>query len=265
MRALGLAVASTLTLALTMLASVDAHARPLPALDARVVDEAGVLDATERSRIDRLLASYEQRTGHQFAVVVLGSLEGDALESVSMRAAEQWRLGDAKRDDGAIVLLAMNERAARVEVGYGLEGTITDAVASRVIRDVMAPHLVNGHVALALEDGLDVLMKAAEGESTGLAPTAPGVVREEPSWVTLLPVVLFVVVMVMNAMSRRRRGGYGTRVGGVTNALWWTSVLGSSLGAGRGGGFGGGGFGGGGGGFGGGGGGFGGGGASGRW
>jgi uncharacterized protein len=208
------------------------------------------------------------------AVVLLRGLEGDALEDVSMRAAEQWRLGDAKRDDGLLVLLAMKERSARVEVGYGLEGVVTDALASRVIRDVMAPHLVNGHVALALEDGLDVLMKAAEGESTGLAPRAPPAVQHEPSWVSLLPIALFLVVMIMQALARRRHGHTYARRGpggAILDTMLWTSMLGGArrhggydggLGGGVGGGVGGG-FGGGS--FGGGGGGFGGGGASGRW
>lgn len=251
---------------LALFTAAQVQARELPRLDRRVVDEAGVLDPSEESRIERQLASYEQRTGHQMAVVVLRSLDGDVLEQVSLRAAEQWRLGDAKRDDGVLVLLAMRERAARIEVGYGLEGAVTDAVASRVIRDVMAPQLVNGHVAAAIEAGLDVLMRAAEGESTGLAPstTSPNVnvsARHEPSWVQLAPITLFLVVMVLSAMGRRRRGHALPRGGGLAQTLWWTSVLGGvgrSYGGSRG--FGGGGF------FGGGsGGGFGGGGASGRW
>lgn len=253
--------------AVLLIAPIAAHARALPALDARVVDEAGVLADAEQSRIERSLASYEQRTGHQMAVVLLRGLEGDALEDLSMRTAAQWRLGDAKRDDGLVVLLAMQERSARIEVGYGLEGVVTDALASRVIRDVMAPQLVNGHVAAALEDGLDVLMKAAEGEATGLAPRAPPSVQQEPSWVTLAPIALFLIVMIMQAMARRRRGSTGGRGGfggggGLLSTMLWTSMLGGGR---RGGYGGGGGFGGGGGGFGGGGGGFGGGGASGRW
>lgn len=147
----------------------------VPALDHRVTDTAGVLSASDASRIDGELAQYEQSTGHQFAVLIVPSLQGDSLEDFSLRTAERWKLGDQKRDDGLLVLVAMQEHAIRVEVGYGLEGAVSDVVAARVIRDVMAPKMRTNDVAGAVDDGLHALMRAAGGEALGPATTTPQV------------------------------------------------------------------------------------------
>jgi uncharacterized protein len=143
----------------------------VPTLDRRVTDQAGVLSASDAARIDGELAQYEQSSGHQFAVLIVPSLQGDSLEDFSIRTAEQWRLGDKKRDDGLLMVIAMQERVMRVEVGYGLEGAVPDVVASRVIRDVMAPKMRANDVAGAVSDGLHALMRAAQGESLGPAPS----------------------------------------------------------------------------------------------
>jgi uncharacterized protein len=149
--------------------AAGAWARAVPALSRRVTDEAGVFSAADVARLEQKLAAYEQATGHQFAVLVVRSLEGEALEAFAIRVAEAWKLGDARRDDGLIVLLAVDDRAVRVEVGHGLEGAVPDVVAGRVIRDVMTPRFKSGDYAGGLEDGLDALMRAAQGENVGPA------------------------------------------------------------------------------------------------
>ncbi len=124
-----------------------------PPLTGRVVDAAGVFSGKDKGQLEQELTAFEQQTGHQLAVVVVGSLEGASVEEASLQTAELWRLGDKHRDDGMLLFVGTGDRRVRVEVGYGLEGVVTDAVASRVLRDVVIPRFVNGDLgpALALE------------------------------------------------------------------------------------------------------------------
>lgn len=232
--------------------TAHAHARQVPTLRQRVEDQAAVLSATERASLENQLAAYEQRTGHQFAVLTVPSLEGDPIEDFSIRVAEAWKLGDKARDDGLIVVLALQERKVRIEVGYGLEGVVTDAVSAQVIARDMSPHFRRAAYGEGLLAGLDTLMKVAAGEATGAARKAPTEDRPGGSdW--LVPVVFIIIFILLSGGGRggrRRRGGF---------FMFPPIGMGGWSAGGRGG------FGGGGGGFGGGGGGFGGGGASGSW
>lgn len=281
-----LPLSAVLALAMVALGG-QAWARPVPPLTSRVTDEAAALSPSGRTALEQKLASYEQRTGHQFAVLLVRSLEGDGLEDFSLRVVEAWKLGDAKRDDGLLVLVALAERDARIEVGYGLEGAVTDALSSQVIRNVFAPAFKEGRFEDGLGAGLDLLMKAAQGESVRVGPVARRRTHGTHSTSTLFA-ILFVAVSFLSFLPRVVRsplvglvgaglawvfglsllGALGLFFGGMVLGLFsfrgarWGSGLGGSWHTGRGG-FGGGGFGGGG--FGGGGGGFGGGGASGKW
>lgn len=230
-----------------------AHAREIPALQAHVNDTAGMLSTEERAQLEQKLSEYEHKTGRQFALLTIDSLNGDALEDFSIRVVEAWKLGQKGKDSGLLLLVVKNEHKLRVEVGYGLEGTVTDAFSSRVIRNVLTPALRAGKVEAGLEQAFDLLMRQAAGEDVpGSAvpdPEAPpaGGGPSPLGWIALL-FILGPFLIPLLLFSARRRGGGGFGGGGF-----------------GGGGFGGGGFGGGGGGFSGGGGGFGGGGASGSW
>ncbi len=249
-----------------------------PALKARVNDLAGLLDVQAQTALEQTLAAYEARTGHQFALLIIPSLQGDPLEDFSIRVVEQWKLGDAKRDDGLLMLIALKDRKVRIEVGYGLEGAIPDAVAKRVIEDFITPSFKAERYAEGIHAGFDALMKAAEHESLGAPPHMQR--RVEGSGWMVLSMMLFFVALVLGRVSRFVRvplmGSLGVALGyfvlhGVLGMVFGGLVgfMLSMLPAARGRGFplgpmgGGGGFGGGG--FGGGGGGFGGGGASGGW
>lgn len=151
------------------LVGATATAREVPAMEGRVNDLAGVLDVGSHQRLEQLLAAHEKATGHQFAVLIVPSLEGDPLEDFSIRVVESWKLGAEKEDDGLLVLVAMQERKIRIEVGYGLEGEIPDARAGRVISNVMRPHFRRGEVGGGIEEGLIALMRA-----TGWSPPAAG-------------------------------------------------------------------------------------------
>ncbi len=248
-----------LSLSLVLFFSAGLRAEvELPQLKGRVNDQAGLLATAEQAQLERQLSEYEKSTGHQFVFVSVPSLEGDAIESFSIRLAEQWKLGDKERDDGLLFIVAQKERKVRIEVGYGLEGAIPDAVASRVIRDQVAPAFSQGAYSEGIKSAFSTLMSAASGEAQK-PPSDEGARRRKKKrspfgaflWLGIVGLILFL----------KRGGGTG---GGRSRRRYYGSMGGLGLGGGLGGsGFGGGGFGGGS--FGGGGGGFGGGGSSGGW
>jgi len=223
-----------------------------PPLRAHVNDYARVLPADRAAALEAKLTAYEQSSGQQFALLTVDSLQGDALETFAIRVAEQWKLGNEKRDDGLVLIVVAKERKLRIEVGYGLEGMVPDAVAARVIREIMTPAFQRGDYPGGIDGAFDALMRAASGKAPPeAAPTAEPRAAAQRSPLALLgPLIFFVLLMLMS------RGGRGR------GAMMW---LGPLIGAGMGNLGGGGRRGGGGGGFRGGGGGFGGCAASGGW
>lgn len=205
------------------LAASPAHAREVPLLRGRVTDEAGALGA-RAAALEQTLAAYERDTGHQFAVLVVRSLEGENLEVFSMKVAERWRLGDRRRDDGLLLLVAIDDRAARIEVGYGLEGAVPDVVAGRVLREHMTPRFAAGDYAGGVEAGLDALMRAARGEALGPAPTSSRGVSERGRW---QPFVFFglVALSVLLRLPRVVRAPFGALVGGVVGWFVLESLI----------------------------------------
>lgn len=239
------------------LAPARTWALDIPKLSARVNDYASLLSNSEAQQLEARLEAFEAKTGHQYALLTVPSLKGVPIEEYALKVVEAWRLGDEKRDDGLLLVIALNDRKMRIEVGYGLEGEIPDAIASRVIREVLQPTFRRGEYAYGIQAAFDVLIQAAGGDGQA-APEPPR--RAQRQRGGGLPVGLFVVVLVFLALSMFGGGGRGgrRRRGGGFFVL--------PMGGGGFGGFGGGGgWGGGGGGFSGGGGGFGGGGASGDW
>jgi uncharacterized protein len=230
-----------------------ALARDVPALRGHVNDDAGMLSASAEQALEQKLAGYEQQTQHQFALLTIESLEGDALEDFSIRVVESWKLGQKGKDDGLLLLIVKRERKLRIEVGYGLEGDVTDAFSAQVIRNVITPALRAGNVEQGVGQAFDVLMKKAAGESVPQAAVAPP--RRERSGrspVGLLIMAFLVLSFFVLPLFTRggRRGGF---LAGAIGGGWGGYGGGSRGGGGWGGGGGGGGFGGGGGGFGGGG------------
>lgn len=257
-----------------LLASFSAGALEVPPPPTRwVTDRAGILGGTEADLLNRKLSDFEQETGAQFIIYIFPSLEGESMEDFTIRAVGRWKAGQKKYDNGLVLFVFVQEQRVRVEVGYGLEGTITDAVSSRVIREQIAPAFQQKRYYDGLNAAATELMtRIRKGE----APVEPlqrrgagGGQRSGGEDIGIVPVlfilfIVFFVLVPMFAGGRRGRGGCGGCIfpfffpgGGITFGG------GGYRGGGGFGGFGGGGFGGGG--FSGGGGGFGGGGASGGW
>jgi uncharacterized protein len=238
----------------------SAFALEVPALRARVNDYANLLPADAEKRLEDRLSAFEQKTGNQFAVLTIESLEGDPLEDFSIRVVESWKLGEKKQDNGLLLLVVKRDRKVRVETGYGLEGSITDAVSSRVIRNVIAPAFRGGDYAGGIGQAMESLKTVASGGKLDLPEAAARPAQRQrkrgfdPG---ILLFVIFLIPLLLPLFSRGRRFGRGG--GGFYGGYYGGGFGGGSFGGGGGGGFGGGGFGGGGGGS------FGGGGASGNW
>jgi uncharacterized protein len=243
-----LSVALLAALALVLQVSV-ARALEVPPLQGRVNDHAGVLPAQDKAALEARLEAYERKTGHQLAILIVPSLEGDPLEDFTIRVGEAWKLGRKGADDGIILFVAVNDRKIRIEVGYGLEGELPDALAERIRREVIVPAFRAGDMPGGIARAVSAITAATGGEGEALPPQQR--VRRDNSR-GISPYFLLIVVLFLFLGGGRGMGGF---------------IVGSALG----GGFGRGGFGGGGGGsrgsggFRGGGGGFGGGGASGGW
>jgi uncharacterized protein len=223
----------------------------LPALTGRVVDLANVLSPAQEAALTEQLAAHEQRTSNQVVVATVPSLQGYDIERFAVELFRAWGLGQKDRNNGVLLLVAPNERAVRIEVGYGLEGTLTDALSADIIQNRILPRFRAGDVPGGITSGVDGILAAIEGTYQPVAPP------HSPSdqYRALIPVLFFIgwliFVNILRTQRRQRRWIYGSGVPGV-----W---IGPGWGGGRGG------FGSGGGGFSGGGGSSGGGGASGRW
>jgi uncharacterized protein len=281
------AVAASLCLA-ALLASADV---PVPPLTGRVIDLTGTLSGGAVNRLETELADFEAKKGSQIAVLIVPSTQPEEIEQYGIRVAEQWKLGRKGVDDGAILLVAKDDRQVRIEVGYGLEGALSDAISNRIIDETIRPHFKSGDYDAGVEAGVKQMISVADGEPL----PAPDRRWEHKSGMgNLLPLGLVLVVVasgVLRAIFGRLFGSLATAglAGGIVwlishllalglgagvVAFLFAMLLGSGRGwsagsggwrGGFGGGIGGGSFGGGGGGFSGGGGSFGGGGASGSW
>ena len=256
---------SFLAAALVFLMAASAFALEVPPAPTQwFTDRANLVSASDAAALNQKLAAFEQASGAQFIVYVLPSLEGDSVEDFTIRAVEKWKVGQAKYDNGLVLFVFVQDRKVRVEVGYGLEGTITDAFSSRVIRQHIAPRFQQNDWAGGLNAGADALMAQIRKGEAPVEPMARGEGEAAGTGSVLFMIILFVIIFfVLPSMLRGRRGG---GCGGCLPLFFFPGGGGGITFGGHRGGFGGGGFGGGGfGGFSGGGGGFGGGGATGGW
>jgi len=167
-------------LAALLLSGAAAAALEVPYLSGRVVDEAGIVPPDAAARIEETLRAFEEETGAQVAVLTVPSLEGEVLEDYSLKVAETWGLGREDRDDGVLLLVARDDRQLRIEVGYGLEGALTDAEAGRIVRNVIVPRFKAGDYGGGIEAGVDAVVGTIRGEE-GLIPEDSGPIEGAPT------------------------------------------------------------------------------------
>lgn len=152
-----------------------AQAAPqFPALTGRVVDNAGLLPASGEQALDTLLAQHERETGNQVVVVTVEDLQGYAIEDFGYQLGREWGIGQAQRDNGALLIVAPKERKVRIEVGYGLEGALTDAVAHNIIQTVILPRFRRDDYAGGIRAGVDAMLAAIAGTYEPLPETRRG-------------------------------------------------------------------------------------------
>ncbi|MDO8409633.1 MAG: TPM domain-containing protein [Phenylobacterium sp.] len=269
MRSFGAACALAFGLVLAIAGTGQAQTAPtFPALSGRVVDGADMLSPQTEAQLTQQLAALESATGRQLVVVTLPDLQGYEIEDYGYQLGRHWGIGEAETDSGALFIVAPNQRKVRIEVGYGLEPILTDALSSTILQAVVLPQFRNGEMEAGVIAGTQAIidqLALPEDEALARAAAAAEQPRSEEGLIAPIIFVLFIVLWIvggfMGAFGRGRGRGRGRRRGG--SSLWWLLPLLLSSSGGRGGGGGGGGFGGGG--FSGGGGGFGGGGSSGSW
>lgn len=247
-----------LLLLLAAAGSVTAALRVPPPPDRRLNDYAGALTPAERDRLEQKLIQRERGTSNQIVVAVFRSLEGESLEDYSIRLAQAWRIGRKGLDNGVIFLVFVDDRKMRIEVGYGLEAHLTDAVASSILRDVAAPRFREGRLADGVAAGLDAIDQAIAGTYQRPASSAPRPRSAIDTYWTLFLFAIFVGGLLWVILPALFVSAAARRHGWTGGSRGWGGPFIGGGGFSSGGGFGGGGFSGGGGGFGGGG-------ASGSW
>ena len=245
-------------LMLVGLAGVAFAALPIPPPpDHRINDYANALSAAERTRLEDLLRERERESSNQIVVAIFRSLEGENLEDYSIRLAQAWRIGQKGLDNGVIFLVFIEDRKMRLEVGYGLESKLTDALSSQILRQVVAPRFREGKTAEGIGAGLTAIEQAIAGTYHAQPEPARGGGQGIMAVILLFIVVagLFSIISPALLQSHVRRQGWTGGSRGWGGPIVFPGGWGGGLGGGGGGG----------GDFSGGGGGFGGGGASGDW
>jgi uncharacterized protein len=243
-------------LAGALLVAGIAAAAAIPANDGWVTDLAGLLTPEQERSLETLMQSYEAGTANEVALLTVPNLGGEPIERFALEVGRSWGIGKKERNNGALVVVAKDERKIRIEVGRGLEGSVTDSISGRIIRDVIAPRFKAGDYYGGLRSGIEALHAAAGGDYGKIPRQQEG---RQVHGLGAIPLILFILILIA-----LRGGGRRGRRGGAGALPWILYGILSSRGGGR---SGGGWSGGGGGGFGGfgGGGGFSGGGASGGW
>jgi uncharacterized protein len=183
--------------ALALLAAVPSLAAvEVPFLSGRVNDTARMLSDEQRQRVEAILAELEQATGAQGAILTIDTLDGEAIEDFSLRVAETWKLGQKGKDNGVLVLVARDDRKMRIEVGYGLEGALTDALSSRILDEVMRPRFRAGDFGGGIEAGTNAIARTIRGEQAlpAEAPTGQSF-ADAPWWGRAFGLGMFVLVV----------------------------------------------------------------------
>lgn len=192
----------------------------VPPLTARVTDLTGTLSADEVGALDQTLHGFEARRGTQIAVLIVASTAPETIEQLGIRVAEQWKVGRKNIDDGAILIVAKNDRTLRIEVGYGLESVLTDATSNRIINEFIVPRFREGDFYGGLTHGIDQMILVADGESLPPPSNAPSEAASFREYVPVLLLFAFVVGGFLRSVLGRIPGALVT--GGLLGFLGWT-------------------------------------------
>ncbi|MFH1339817.1 MAG: YgcG family protein [Pseudomonadota bacterium] len=198
----------------------------VPPLSGRVVDQTGTLSSGDIAALTQTLKDLETRKGSQVAVLIVPTTEPESIEQFSIRVAEAWKIGRKKIDDGALLVVAKNDRRLRIEVGYGLEGALTDATARRIIDEDITPKFKSGDFAGGISAGVDRMIRVIDGEKLP-APEpehwrSPGFLNNIDPFNPFVIAALVVVGGILRSTLGRLFGSLAT--GGVVGLLAWFLV-----------------------------------------
>ena len=226
MRFLRAALAALASCAALAFAATPTDPIPVPKLTARVMDSTGTLTAAERSSLEAKLAGFEQSHGSQVAVLIVPSIGPETIEEFAGRVTDQWQLGRKGVDDGVLVAVAKQERKIRIQTGRGVQGTLTDALSKRIAQDIIAPKFRTGDFAGGLNDGVDAIFKAIEGESLPLPQprSAPHTGKvDNGGGIGNLFIFGIIAVVVAGGILRAMLGRFlgATATGALTGLLAW--------------------------------------------
>jgi uncharacterized protein len=201
----------------------------VPQLTGRVVDQTGTLSSGDIASLSQKLRDFENRKGSQVAVLIVPTTQPETIEQFSIRVAEAWKIGRKKIDDGAILVIAKNDRHLRIEVGYGLEGALTDVTSRRIIDEVITPKFRTGDFAGGIADGADRIIRVIDGEPLPAPARSTSYSSDLSDFGPVVPFALFASLFVggiLRTMFGRLLGSVAT--GGVLAAIAW--FLAGSLG-----------------------------------
>lgn len=220
-----------LVINICLLAATVFAQRAIPAQGGYMIhDDANVLSQQDKAMLEYLVKAEEDSTSNQIAVLIIPSLEGDDIDSYANRVYNNWKLGQAKRDNGVLFLVAIQDRSMRMEVGRGLEGVLTDAQASRIDRNRVAPYFRQGDYGSGVKAGVVAIIQTIKGEYVNDQPVRQQRSKKPFSWVSL---IVLLIIIILSSRRGGGRGGYMSRGG------WFLPLGGLGGGRNSGGGFGG--------------------------
>jgi len=207
---------------------------PVPELSARVTDLTATLAADQRERMEAKLAAFEREKGAQIVVLLVPSVKPETVEQYALRVVEAWKVGRKGVDDGALLLVAKQDRKLRIEVGYGLEGALNDATAKRIVSETIGPRFKEGDFAGGIDAGLEAMMKAVGGEALPAPGSSPSAGRggEPEALIPLALIAVFVVGGILRSIFGRFIGAgiVGAAVGFIASLLVSSLLLAGGIG-----------------------------------
>jgi uncharacterized protein len=207
--------------------------QPIPPLGARVTDLTGTLTTAEKSKLETRLADFETRKGAQIAVLIVPTTRPEEIEQYSIRVVETWKLGREKPDDGALLLVAKEDRTLRIEVGRGLEGALTDLVSKRIIADTITPFFRQGDFAGGINAGVEQMIRVVDGEPLPEPdPEWAGGPEKLAGQLPFLFGLIFIGSIVLRTLLGRALGSAATGAAAGTVAWWISQALGLAVGVG---------------------------------
>ncbi len=225
-----------LALAVLLLAATLSRAEvAIPLLKSHVIDLTATLSVSEVTQLEQKLAAFEKAKGSQVAVLIVPTTQPETIEQYALRVAETWKLGRKGVDNGVLLLIAKNDRTLRIEVGYGMEGVLPDAMAKRIIAEIIVPQFKEGNFVAGIDAGIDAILSLLKGESLPLPSTKNGPENSSGMHILLdnfIPLLIGFIVLgrILQALLGRLVGAAITSIGlGFIGWLFFSSIVAAIL------------------------------------